>query len=199
MSYRLILGILTGTVVVALGAFACGSEPPPTPTPTPTETPVPTATPEPTPTPTLAPTPTPIPTPIPATRVTDAGAVVDVEALSEALADAFESVDLSNLGDVADEIALQVCALVAGEYAPTLTVDDFTDDLRLKVGLVAFCETREIAMESTPASALDRYDDNGNGRISCAEASGHGITPVYRGDPAYEYMDDRDDDGVICE
>ncbi len=189
MSYRRILGILAGTTVAVLLAFACASEPPPTSTPAPTEIPVPTATPE----------PTPIPTPVPATRATDRGAVVDVEALRQALPDAFESVDLSNLGDVADEIAGQVCALVAGEYAPTLTVDDFTDDLRLKVGLVAFCETREIAMESTPASALERYDDNGNGRISCAEAREHGITPVYRGDLAYEYMDDRDDDGVVCE
>ena len=43
------------------------------------------------------------------------------------------------------------------------------------------------------------YDDNGNGRITCAEARGHGIAPVYAGHPAYVYMDDRDGDGVVCE
>ena len=30
-------------------------------------------------------------------------------------------------------------------------------------------------------SALDLYDDNGNGRITCAEARAHGIAPVPRG------------------
>ena len=30
-------------------------------------------------------------------------------------------------------------------------------------------------------SALQRYDDNGNGRITCAEARRHGIAPVPRG------------------
>lgn len=44
-----------------------------------------------------------------------------------------------------------------------------------------------------------RWDDNGNGRISCAEARRHGIAPVPRGHPAYPYMNDRDGDGVVCE
>ena len=55
---------------------------------------------------------------------------------------------------------------------------------------------------STPAPAVDAlamYDDNGNGRITCAEARNHGIAPVHRGHPAYEYMNDRDGDGVVCE
>ena len=47
--------------------------------------------------------------------------------------------------------------------------------------------------------ALQRYDDNGNGRITCAEARSHGIAPVRRGHPAYPYMNDGDDDGVVCE
>jgi hypothetical protein len=47
--------------------------------------------------------------------------------------------------------------------------------------------------------ALALWDDNGNGRITCAEARTHGIAPVRRGHPAYEYMDDRDGDGVVCE
>ena len=49
------------------------------------------------------------------------------------------------------------------------------------------------------SSALELYDDNGNGRITCAEARNHGIAPVRRGHPAYEYMNDAADDGVVCE
>lgn len=46
---------------------------------------------------------------------------------------------------------------------------------------------------------LDLYDDNGNGRITYAEARAHGIAPVKRGHPAYVYMRDGDNDGVVCE
>ena len=57
---------------------------------------------------------------------------------------------------------------------------------------------------SEPAStsavdALARWDDNKNGRITCAEARRHGIAPVQRGHPAYKYMRDGDGDGVVCE
>ncbi len=48
-------------------------------------------------------------------------------------------------------------------------------------------------------NALELYDDNGNGRITCAEARTHGIAPVRRDHPAYQYMDDRDNDGIVCE
>ena len=51
----------------------------------------------------------------------------------------------------------------------------------------------------TGSNALDLYDDNGNGRITCAEARAHEIAPVERGHPAYEYMQDGDGDGVVCE
>ena len=51
--------------------------------------------------------------------------------------------------------------------------------------------------ESVDALAL--YDSNGNGRISCPEAREHGIAPVREGHPAYEFMTDRDGDGVVCE
>ena len=51
----------------------------------------------------------------------------------------------------------------------------------------------------TPGAAPARWDDNGNGRISCAEARRHGIAPVPRGHPAYPFMNDRDGDGVVCE
>ena len=43
------------------------------------------------------------------------------------------------------------------------------------------------------------YDSNGNGRITCAEAREHGIAPVPREHPAYQYMNDRDKDGIVCE
>ena len=43
------------------------------------------------------------------------------------------------------------------------------------------------------------YDDNRNGRITCAEAERHGIAPVPSGHPAYQYMRDGDGDGVVCE
>ena len=57
---------------------------------------------------------------------------------------------------------------------------------------------------ATPASAggVDAralYDDNGNGRVTCAVAKAHGIAPVRRGHPAYQYMRDADGDGVVCE
>ena len=52
---------------------------------------------------------------------------------------------------------------------------------------------------TTVADALAMYDDNGNGRISCAEARAHGIAPVRADHPAYPYMNDADGDGVVCE
>ena len=53
--------------------------------------------------------------------------------------------------------------------------------------------------QSGKSGALGLYDDNGNGRITCAEARRHGIAPVPRGHPAYRYMRDGDGDGVVCE
>ncbi|MDE2837213.1 MAG: excalibur calcium-binding domain-containing protein [Chloroflexota bacterium] len=49
------------------------------------------------------------------------------------------------------------------------------------------------------SDALRLYDDNGNGRITCAEARAHGIAPVHRSHPAYRHMHDGDGDGVVCE
>ena len=46
---------------------------------------------------------------------------------------------------------------------------------------------------------LALYDDNGNGRISCAEARAHRIAPVSSEHAAYAFMTDRDGDGVVCE
>ena len=55
------------------------------------------------------------------------------------------------------------------------------------------------AGQSGQSGALGLYDDNGNGRITCAEARRHGIAPVPRDHPAYRYMRDGDGDGVVCE
>ena len=58
-------------------------------------------------------------------------------------------------------------------------------------------QRREAAGPSS--EALNRWDDNRNGRISCAEARAHAITPVRQGHPAYQFMRDGDGDGVVCE
>ena len=58
-------------------------------------------------------------------------------------------------------------------------------------------EASEAASEEVDPLAL--WDDDGNGRISCAEARRHGIAPVLREHPAYAFMYDADGDGVVCE
>ena len=71
------------------------------------------------------------------------------------------------------------------------------------VALIFLTETSSTATPTATSvaqnNALAIYDDNGNGRITCAEARNHGIAPVPRGHPAYQYMNDRDSDGVVCE
>ena len=54
-------------------------------------------------------------------------------------------------------------------------------------------------LSESEGGPLDLYDDNDNGRITCAEARRHGIAPVPRSHPAYRYMRDGDGDGVVCE
>lgn len=43
------------------------------------------------------------------------------------------------------------------------------------------------------------WDYNGNGCVTRAEAWRHGIAPVRRDHPAYQYMRDGDGDGIVCE
>ena len=66
-------------------------------------------------------------------------------------------------------------------------------------GPTATATPTQIPTAATDMDALAMYDDNGNGRITCAEARAHGIAPVHRGHPAYEFMRDADGDGVVCE
>ncbi len=58
-------------------------------------------------------------------------------------------------------------------------------------------QTSSSEVQST--HVLSMYDDNGNGAITCAEARKHGIAPVHRDHPAYQFMRDGDGDGVVCE
>ena len=60
-------------------------------------------------------------------------------------------------------------------------------------------ESSQGADSQAGVDALSLYDDNNNGRITCAEARAHGIAPVRSGHPAYQYMNDPDKDGVVCE
>ena len=57
----------------------------------------------------------------------------------------------------------------------------------------------ELSASDHGVDALALWDDNGNGRITCDEARAHGIAPVRRGHPAYQYMNDADGDGIVCE
>ena len=91
-----------------------------------------------------------------------------------------------------------------------LTIDrqeaDVLDDVLNSCSSTALVRTRSIASPvetDSPSGNLPadiaQWDDNGNGRITCAEAGRHGIAPVRRNHPAYRYMNDRDNDGVVCE
>lgn len=66
-------------------------------------------------------------------------------------------------------------------------------------GLWGAEDSSRTADADARSNGAAEWDDNGNGRISCAEARRHGIAPVRRGHPAYEFMTDRDGDGVVCE
>ena len=67
------------------------------------------------------------------------------------------------------------------------------------VPIVKTPDAQQKRRSNDPVGALGLYDDNGNGRITCAEARRHGIAPVPRGHPAYRFMMDADGDGVVCE
>ena len=60
-------------------------------------------------------------------------------------------------------------------------------------------QTNQNATPQAEGHPLDLYDDNNNGRITCAEARRHNIAPVRSDHPAYPYMRDPDGDGVVCE
>ena len=72
-------------------------------------------------------------------------------------------------------------------------------DWRRGERLHAGSSTADSSPPTGEIDALALYDDNGNGRITCREARRHGIAPVPRDHPAYRYMRDGDNDGVVCE
>ena len=91
--------------------------------------------------------------------------------------------------------------------AYNLTID--RREARVLESILSNCESTKMVFfadgPSQPAkpapvnNALRRWDDNGNGRITCSEARRHGIAPVPRSHPAYRFMTDGDNDGVVCE
>ena len=72
-------------------------------------------------------------------------------------------------------------------------------DWRAGERLHARSSTADSPKPTGELDALALYDDNRNGRITCREARRHGIAPVPRDHPAYRYMRDGDNDGVVCE
>ena len=104
-----------------------------------------------------------------------------------------------------------VARTIQVRQAYDLTIDQAEADAIDKV--LAKCSSTEMVVlapgqrvnRPTPTNApagvdaLAMYDDNGNGRITCAEARAHRIAPVRRGHPAYQYMRDADGDGIVCE
>lgn len=101
--------------------------------------------------------------------------------------------------------------VVAVRRAYGLTIDRQEADVL--EGILSQCKSTdmEAAVCSTASGSEDpghtlpavgvlaRYDDDGNGRITCKEARRHGIAPVSRDHPAYRHMRDGDGDGVVCE
>ena len=97
--------------------------------------------------------------------------------------------------------------IVAVKRAYALTVD--RREAAALERVLSGCESTEMIVTASlaieparPASSSDvlaLYDDNRNGRITCAEARRHGIAPVPREHPAYPFMRDGDGDGVVCE
>ena len=81
--------------------------------------------------------------------------------------------------------------IVEGEATATPTPEAPSES-----GTQTVTPTPDAAAEGDP---LSLYDDNGNGRITCAEAREHDIAPVRSDHPAYPYMRDPDGDGVVCE
>ncbi len=103
--------------------------------------------------------------------------------------------------EVRRKYALSIDRREAVAIDRTLAACASTEIVVLDCGLPA--ETRNIPQRLPPrhndSDALARWDTNGNGQITCAEARRHGIAPVPRGHPAYRFMHDGDGDGVVCE
>ena len=104
---------------------------------------------------------------------------------------------LNDSGDSISEWSVRKNASVPNGYPfPTVTPTPLIADPTMT-------PTPEITVTATPIAtydALGQWDSNGDGRLTCAELREHYVcTPVGSEHPAYPYMDDRDNDGVVCE
>ena len=179
-----------------------GDLPPPSsqpdPTPVSTTTPPPTLTPTPTvvaPTPTLIPTPTvvaPTPTLIPTPTV-----VAPTPTPTPTPTAAAPTPTPTPTATAAAPTPTPTPTPTAAPPTPTATPAPTAVAATPTPAVTATAPSQPTSEDGR--SALERWDTNGNGRITCAEAEEHGIAPVHRDHPAYEYMDDRDNDGVVCE
>ena len=95
------------------------------------------------------------------------------------------------------EYGLTIDRVEADAIDQVLTGCESTELISLEPGAAVTATATPTPTSDVDALAL--YDDNRNGRITCAEARAHGIAPVHRGHPAYQYMRDADGDGVVCE
>ena len=125
--------------------------------------------------------------------------------------------DLLNLTLSDPTVNRQKSGKDAGEWMPRLDPYEFAKTVilvKLKYGLSIDRREKKAldralngrtvsglpdSVESLDEHPLDLWDDNSNGKITCAEARGHGIAPVPRSHPAYVYMRDGDGDGWVCE
>ena len=86
-----------------------------------------------------------------------------------------------------------------------LTMDKAEADTA--IDMLSECGSTDMVFSNSPTPTptivtndpLQKYDDDGDGRISCEEARRHGIAPVHRVHPAYQYIDDPDGNGIACE
>ena len=122
---------------LTLIAAACWWDPPPRDGPhhTPTaivltNTPAPTNTPKPTANATLIPSPT-------------AGPIgLAIEDVKEAVAEAVEQLTSDQVQSITEEAAAMICEVAGDVYAPTLTLEDFTEDRRALLGIKSFCASK---------------------------------------------------------
>lgn len=91
---------------------------------------------------------------------------------------------------------LEACPSVAMEFVAAAEAGTAAAE---EVTPMPGSEAEQQSGPQVEGDPLELYDDNGNGRITCAEAERHGIAPVRSDHPAYQYMRDPDGDGVVCE
>lgn len=79
-----------------------------------------------------------------------------------------------------------------------LSVD--ADEHRALASIVEQCDSYQLDMSpgGDRPMVLQQYDDNDDWSITCSEARRHGIAPVRRGDAAYYFVRDPDEDGIAC-